>query len=171
MSLSDLASIGSLVSGIAVLISLVYLNLQTRQSSKHSQALIQQGRAGRTSELLIRWAEFEWTDGMEACLRGSPDVNARDLRRFISLIRAFFVNYEDSFLQHEEGLLEGEAFANVEAAVRAAMVGPGHRAAWKVVRHFFGVEFQNYIDKIIAETKVASATSMVERWKAATVVG
>jgi hypothetical protein len=41
MSLSDLASIGSFVSGAAVLVSLVYLRLQIRQNTRHSQALIQ----------------------------------------------------------------------------------------------------------------------------------
>ena len=44
MSLSDLASIGSFVSGIAVLASLIYLSLQVSQNTKHSRALIQQGR-------------------------------------------------------------------------------------------------------------------------------
>jgi len=39
MTLSDLASIGSLVSRFAVLVSLIYLAQQTRQNSKHTRAL------------------------------------------------------------------------------------------------------------------------------------
>lgn len=78
------------------------------------------------------------------------------------------MNYENSVLQHDEGLLDGEAFINVEVAVRAAMVGPGHRAARAVVRHFLGAGFQKYMDNIIAQTTAASANSMAERWKAAT---
>ena len=168
MTLSDLASIGSLVSGVAVLISLVYLGLQMRQSARHSQALIQQGRASRTMEILTRWAEFDWSEGMEACVSGSPAVNPRDLRRFIGLMRAYFVNYEDSFLQHSLGLLEGAAFANVEAALRTTMTGPGHRAAWQVVRDAFDRAFQDYMDGIIAETTPAAPNAALERWKAAT---
>ena len=49
MSLPDLASIGSLVSGVAVLLSLVYLAQQTRQNSKHTMALIHQGRVEQTT--------------------------------------------------------------------------------------------------------------------------
>jgi hypothetical protein len=52
MNLSDLAAIGSLVSGIAVLVSLVYLAQQTRQNSKHTRALIQQGRAIQSADIL-----------------------------------------------------------------------------------------------------------------------
>ena len=37
MSLSDLAALGSFVSGFAVLASLIYLALQTRQNVKHKR--------------------------------------------------------------------------------------------------------------------------------------
>ena len=45
MSLADLASIGSFISGIVVLVSLVYLGLQVRQAKFHQQAAIRQGLA------------------------------------------------------------------------------------------------------------------------------
>ena len=167
MTLSDLASVGSLISSVAVLISLIYLGLQMRQNARHSQALIQQGRASRTVEILTRWAEFDWSDGMEACLSGSPDVNARDLRRFISLMRAYFVNYEDSFLQHRQGLLDDHAFGNVETALRLTMRGPGHRTAWTVVRELFDQPFQDYMDGIIGATTGAPAPPVLDRWRAA----
>ena len=37
MSLSDVAAIGSLVSGVAVLVSLVYLSLQVKQAERNQQ--------------------------------------------------------------------------------------------------------------------------------------
>ena len=49
MSLTDLASIGSLISSVAVLISLIYLALQVRQAEKNQQASIRQGRANATA--------------------------------------------------------------------------------------------------------------------------
>ena len=44
MSLSDLASIGSLVGGLAVVITLVFLSIQTRQTNKNQRSLMQQGQ-------------------------------------------------------------------------------------------------------------------------------
>ena len=67
MSLSDLASIGSLLSGIAVVISLAYLAFQIRQNTRHQRASMQQGRAARTVDLLLRTAE---PDMARAILRG-----------------------------------------------------------------------------------------------------
>src|SRR5579862_4809924 len=50
MTLADLASIGSLISGVAVLISLIYLALQVRQAEKNQRALMNQGTAARVSD-------------------------------------------------------------------------------------------------------------------------
>jgi hypothetical protein len=69
MSLSDLASLGSFVSGIAVLLSLVFLyfqfrqvNLQVKQTEKNQQALIRQNRATRSVDLNMRRAEGSLVD-------------------------------------------------------------------------------------------------------------
>ena len=168
MTLTDLAALGGFISGIAVPVSLIYLAIQTHQSIRQSRALIQQGRAQRTFELLIRWGEFDWTEGMLKCANGSPDVSATDVRRFVSLMRAFFVNYEDSFLQHREGLLPDTMFANVEAAFRSAMTNPGHRVAWQTVRRFFGSDFQVYVDRLIAEAPMNTGTTgLLAQWQAA----
>src|SRR6185369_7999739 len=92
MTLSDLASIGSLVSGVAVLVSLVYLSLQIRQNARHSKALIQQGRAARIADTALRLAELRESDGLDKCFEGSPDVSAKDLARFLYTCRAAFVS-------------------------------------------------------------------------------
>ena len=57
MSLSDLASVGSFVSGIAVLVSLIYLALQVRQAEKNQRALIHQGRVAQSTERFLRFAD------------------------------------------------------------------------------------------------------------------
>ena len=57
MSLSDLASIGSFVSGVAVVVTLALLLIQTRQTNRNQKALMQQGRSARTVELLMTLSE------------------------------------------------------------------------------------------------------------------
>src|SRR5262249_41349000 len=64
MSLPDLASLGSFVSGIAVLASLGFLFFQmrqmteqVRQSEKNQRAIIHQGRIAQSSDQLYRLAD------------------------------------------------------------------------------------------------------------------
>ena len=61
MSLSDLASLGSLVNGVAVLVSLAFLyfqvrqvNQQIRRAEKNQRATIAQVRTNRTAEIGLR---------------------------------------------------------------------------------------------------------------------
>jgi|SRR5579864_6012830 len=169
MTLSDLASITSIISGLAVLGSLIYLGLQMRQNAKHSRALIQQGRAARNSEFNLRLAEFDFSDGLEKCYAGDPDVSARDLRRYLFLTRANLLSFEDSFLQHAEGLMEGPAFEHFQRAVQFAMNGHGFRAAWKLMRPTFGSDFGVFMDKLASEAAGLNApmTNQLTAWRVA----
>ena len=71
MKLSDLASIGSLISSAAVLISLVYLALQIRQAERNQRALIHQGRASRMIALMAQIADPGIVDGYFLAIFGS----------------------------------------------------------------------------------------------------
>ena len=167
MSFSDLSSIGSFVSGIAVVVSLVYLSLQIRQNTKHSRALIQQGRANRIADSSLRLAELIDTEGMERCFDGSPDVSSGDLRRFLYMCRSAFVSVEDSWLQHREGLLDGLAFASFETSVKAGAGSMGLVAAWKMSRQMYEPAFRDYMDSIlcIAEGQGPMGPGRLEVWR------
>ena len=54
MTLTDLASWGSLLSSIAVLISLIFVGLQIRQANRNQRSAMQQGRSDRNVKLLSR---------------------------------------------------------------------------------------------------------------------
>ena len=167
MSLSDLASIGSFVSGFAVLVSLIYLSLQIRQNTRHSRALIQQGRAARICQTLSDMAELDWTDGMEACLAGEANVSPKDLRKFNFVARTYFVSAEDSFLQHQEGLMDHQVFDGFEGSMRAGLAGsPGFLKAWKISRMSYVPAFRDYIDKLAAEAKAGGMQSALTAWNA-----
>ena len=167
MSLSDLASVGSLVSGFAVLVSLIYLSVQIKQNTKHSRALIQQGRAARICQTLSDMAELDWTDGLDACFAGEPNVSARDLRKFNFVVRTYFVSAEDSFMQHQEGLMDHQAFEGFEGMMRAGLsASPGFRKAWKLSRTSYVPAFREYIDRLAVEARANNAPTSVAQWNA-----
>jgi len=168
MTLSDLASIGSFVSGIAVLVSLVYLSLQIRQNTKHSQALIQQGRAARISESALRLAELAESEGLERCFQGSAEVSNNDVRRFLFLCRSIFISAEDSFFQHRQGLLDRAAFDSFKSSLRSGMGSPGIATAWKMTREMYEPDFRDFMDRTMGDlTGEADVEARgLARWKA-----
>ena len=154
MSLSDLASLGSLVSGAAVLGSLIYLALQVRQTDRNQQASIRQGRTTRAVDLLLAQLEpgvaNAWRRGLEA-----PDeLTETELGQFLSLCRAQFHHVEDAFYQHEEGLLHDAAFATVLAGMRGLARFPGTRAAWALIRRTHTGPFADFMGDLVARARL-----------------
>lgn len=168
MSLSDLASLGSFVSGVAVLTSLIYLALQVRQTERNQQISIRHSRASRTVELHLALADpavaDAWLHGT-----GSPqEITKTELGQFINVCRALFFHFEDSFYQREEGLLNDNAFETVVAGARLITRTPGVRAAWKISRPNFGGRFLEFMDGVVARSAVEPRVDLsLEAWKAA----
>ena len=168
MSLSDLASLGSFVNGLAVLISLIYLALQVRQTKRNQQIAIRHTRASRIVELQLALADPAVTD---AWLHGSgspQELSQTELGQFINLCRALFFHFEDSFYQREEGLLNDDAFETVVAGARLSARSPGFRTAWKIARSNFGGRFGDFMDGVVAGAATEPPVDLsLETWKAA----
>jgi hypothetical protein len=168
MSLSDLASVGSFVSGVAILISLVYLALQVKQTERNQQISIRHSRASRIVELELALADPAVTD---AWLHGSgspQEITQTELSQFIHLCRSLLFHFEDSFYQREEGLLNDDAFETVVAGTRFLARNPGWRAAWTVARPNFGGRFRDFMDGVVAGSAVEPPAELsLEAWKVA----
>jgi hypothetical protein len=161
MSLADLAALGSFVSGVAVLVSLGFLYYQLRQISeqvkqaeKHQRAAIGQGRVNRMVELSLRTVETEFGVAMANVLTNSKDVTAHELFQFLHYSRALFLNAEDTYYQHQSGLLEDEQFAGFINALKYSLSAPAIRLMWQGVRRAYGPKFVEFVDQLIKETQL-----------------
>jgi hypothetical protein len=161
MSLSDLASLGSFVSGVAVLASLVFLyfqirqvNRQVRQAERNQQASIRHSRVSRAVDIQLATADPGLS---EVWLRGAfnPDeITRAELMQFHALCRARFLHAEDAFYQHEEGLLNESAFATMNAGVRSMAGLPGVRVAWEHIRHNHAGPFRDFMDAVVVRARL-----------------
>ncbi len=168
MSLSDLASLGSFISGFAVLTSLVYLALQIRQAERNQQISIRHSRVSRTVELHLALADpavaGAWLHGTVS----PEEITKTELSQFINVCRALFFHFEDSYYQREEGLLNDAAFETVVAGARLITRTPGVRAAWKIARPNFAGRFLAFMDEVVARSAVEPRADLsLEAWKAA----
>ena len=157
-ALSDIASIGSLVSGVAVLISLVYLALQIRQAERNQRAIIQQARASRTADVLIGIAQPGIIESYYKVADGDEDVSLIDIRRFGSLFRASLYGFEDAYFQHKNRLLDDNAFASTVGSIRFVLRRPGVRANWKLQRAMHDKGFAALMDGLLQEVPVGDFT-------------
>jgi hypothetical protein len=171
MSLSDLASLGSFVSGFSVLVSLIFLYFQLRQvtvqvklAEKSQQALIRQNRATRVVDINLRWAEPSLVDAMTKGQGGQDDLTVRELAQFRTNCMAMFFNIEDSYYQHKDGLLTDAAFASFVLAIRTLFSSIGMQVMWERARASFQSEFVEFINGIVAQATVAPTVDVLAQW-------
>ena len=174
MTLSDLASLGSFASGIAVLASLIFLYFQmrqmteqVRQAEKNQRAVIQQARTTRNADFNITIAASPELTEASLKVYAGEDLNMPEWFRFNVLQGAYYQHAEDSFYQHKHGLLPDDAYRGFENTLRVVVARPGARLAWKIVRPRFHDDFAEYMDQLIATTPVTEfwVPNVVERWK------
>ena len=150
MSRSDLASLGSFASGVAVLISLVYLALQVRQAERNQKALVQQEHAGRVVDMVLRMA----TPEMGALyVKGAlgEDLTLEEFYRFRQMSRATITSYAETFYQHRDRLLADAPFQSARGLVTAGLAYPGRRALWRMDRERFESTFRAHVDAMISD--------------------
>jgi hypothetical protein len=166
MSLTDLASIGSFVSGVAVVISLIYLSIQIRQNTAHERAAMQQGRSARTVDLLLKTAE---ADMAEAVMRGrmaDPDLSAPELEKFLRATTAIFISFEDGYVLRQSGMLDPSTIAGDDAALKNHILPwPGYRIAWEMLKAGMQPQFRDYVDALAANVPLIASSDRLVRWK------
>jgi len=154
MSLSEIASIATATSGLAVTVSLIYLAIQTRQNVRHTTALIQQGTAARTTNILLGRMNAEavaiWIEGNG----GTPTPELVREHQFHNQCGIAMIAMEDYFSQHELGLLSAEHFSRGSETFRNRLKEPGLRAYWMKERDMLAKAapgYCAYIDSLCTE--------------------
>ncbi len=174
MSLTDLASVGSFISGVGVLVSLIFLYFQLRQvtaqvkqAERIQQAAVQLQRTDLIADISMREAEPTLAAAIDAGRTGSETMSRTEVLQFQNYALARFAISEDTFYQHRNGLLSDDAFARFSKLFGGAFGFPGVRVIWKRVRGAYGDEFVAFGDALCAHAKVSTADlDVLAHWKA-----
>jgi hypothetical protein len=154
MTLADLSSLGSFVSGVAVLASLVFVGYQLRQNTQAVRAAASQAHSANYHSLVSPLSENAglasiWLRG----LSHYEDLSNEDRARFIMYTSGAFRFFESSRVQWRHGQLDNEHWQNVEANVRDFASQPGIGRFWRVRKHWHSTEFQNWFGSLSAKAE------------------
>jgi hypothetical protein len=153
MSLSDLSSIGSLISGVGVMISLIYLSIQTRQSSRNQQATIHHDRVARIQEFTASIASNR--ESMDCWIRGNAGDDTLDSNqacRYGMLVFADMLLFQEYFHQRQEGMLNAARYSTSLRLLRSQCPELGFRAAWQTMAPLFEPRFAAAVNQLMQET-------------------
>lgn len=159
MNLNDLAAIATVVSGTAVVISLIYLALQVRQNTLHTRALIHQGRIARVVSHHIELAEPHLAESWITAAGGTTSHEDLMRRQFWLLAISYEFSWEDTFVQHQLGLFGDEQFADFRARLVDILAHKGLRAFFSTRPETPGGKsaFQRFMADVIRDADARDA--------------
>ena len=164
MTLADLSNLGSLFSALAVAGSLIYLGLQTHQAAKHTRALIAQGRATRAVDWSMRAADPDISAALIMSNGGTPTPEAVKQAQASAMFMAMFISADESFNQHQVGLLDDNQFGSSRDSYAVFLSQRGYRQAWgqwKTSHPDSNPKFIQFMDGLAAKpTAVLSGTPL-----------
>jgi hypothetical protein len=165
MSLSDLSSLGSFISGVAVLVSLIYLALQVRQAEKNQRAIVQQERVSRSSDQLFRLADPLLTRAWMKGLKSVEDLTDEEAFQFTLVTTAMLRSVEDAYFQHKLGLLDPASFNNQVTPLRGVLTTASGVALWKSLRRNYDESFATFIDALIPPQLGVGQLGIIAAWR------
>jgi hypothetical protein len=151
MSLEQLGLIADIVSAIAIVITLVYLALQIKDSARSSRS------AAVTDATTAMQAFYQELGSNPATSKlfleavTNPDaLSQQDQFQFLMLMHSCFLGFQRSFFLAREGTLDVALRDSIGTAMHAVNRMPGMHLYWRQRKAYFQPEFVEWVEGLLA---------------------
>ncbi len=158
MSLEALANFGEFVSGIAVVISLIYLAMQVRANSEHlkeNTASIQGASEIASNDFAkdIYLSRIQNPQAIEVQLKGDKGdtLSSVEAIQYHMIQATAFDGHQTFFVQHQRGLTGDEIWNYWVRYFEQYVQVPGVRAWWEDSKGIYDPGFRRYIDELCSK--------------------
>jgi hypothetical protein len=156
MTIQDLGAIGDLVGGVAVVVTLLYLAIQIKQSTKINASLIRQNFYDATQQQILHAVESPGFN--ELINRGwttDESLTGTERTQIWRHMQGVLIGYQGAFEQYKSGALPKEDWALARVILRSfwLMDGRAKSDAWEQMSHggFFNQDFLDEVEGLKEE--------------------
>jgi hypothetical protein len=171
VSLSDLASLGSFVSGVAVLTSLVFLYFQIRQvreqlaqTERNQRTVINESYASRAAEGLRWLADDANTKLMTRVTQGEQSFTAQEVQRLGIIIRSSVLNALTATQHYEAGLMDRVSYDLVLLSFKSHLAQPVYRVIWAEQAAITPPSFSRLVEEWMPGIPIAAPSDLAARF-------
>ena len=143
-----LGNYGEFVGAIAIVVTLAYLAIQVRQSSRMMRASIRQARSDSAVHLYSLGATSVIAELRDRESRGDALTELEEERMFLWNI-CIWRQQQTNFFQAQDRLLDVQTLDEQSNIVRTLMQYPSSRRFWARQRNSFNSRFVTWIDAAI----------------------
>ena len=151
MDLENIALISEILASVAVVITLVYLAKQVKQSTRVNRAASRHSLSEFALELTKFRAEHSdrWAKVMQEKDLSSGDIEFRNWNHMMLLLHA-----ETYYHHYKLKLMPDNHWKNYAKFIIATLDSPGFEDYWNEVGFAFSEDFSEWMNKIFSESKV-----------------
>lgn len=147
MNWEAMGAIGEVVGAVGVIVSLLYLALQIRQSSNVTRSATRQAISTTQIELVMRIAE---NPDLRATIGrwyedGSTPMQDDDICDFM-LRRAMLRAYENQYHQFKYGTFDADMWNTYSDGIKSTLLSAKGRAWWEMNRSQYSSDFVSFVE-------------------------
>lgn len=167
MTLAEISDISQTIAAIAVVVSLVYLAIQTRQAARNAKAAIHEDRVSTILGHIEQMITSDFYPVWSKVSRAEPGIPDSDIERYQLFASGVIMVWEERFRQKRDGMLDDDRWATSERTIALFTASPGFRAVVAGMRPRFDPDFGEMIDKHVAQGRAAPGGLRAAAWRAA----
>jgi len=134
MSIQDWGAVGEMVGAIGVIITLLYLATQIRQSTRQMRS---EGHQGITDSYSITLGQLLADDALfETIVRGCQNwesITAFQQSQCHIFFHQHLMHFRVAFQLHDKGAIDDDVYRSIEDMHIRFMANPGNRVWWEMV--------------------------------------
>ena len=161
MNMTDVATWGQLTSSAAVLVTLVYLSIQTRQTAR---LMLSESRQSMIdTDMVIVGQQIGWPTLFTA-LYGEDEITSEDKARLWTFLLGCLRTREHQWIQYRNGVLDEHTWAAYHKPLIFLLGTERTRAWWRTMgRNYVSPGFAETVDALI---EGPPNTDMYQLWLA-----
>lgn len=149
MTLAEWGALGELIGGVAIIVSLIYVGVQVKDSAKATRsAAANDASVSMQSWYLQLGSNRQASDLWLNAMRSPEPLSPHDEFQFLMSMHAVFLGFQNSYLLTREGTLDPEIREALTFAIIAVKDLPGMDRYWTQRRGFLHGGFANYVDEL-----------------------
>ena len=150
MTLEQLAWLSSVVSAVALVISVIYVSIQIRHNTRAVLAAAYQQVVNSFAQISFDIAKDKsLADLYLRAGQGFSSLGDVERTQYSLMLLSFMRRAENVFFQTEIHMLQNEHWFGIRDSVKAILGPPGARDCWNEIKNRLNPKFRDFIDTLI----------------------
>jgi hypothetical protein len=160
MNWTKLSAVGEILSSVAILITLVYLGIQTQQNADSIMANTRQEILATELDFLIEISNFPEFEA----IRYKQTLTTEERARLGFMLITFTRMRENNWLQYQNGVLDEKTWQSYRSSIGAMLGNPNARKFWQnyaIAYEAFDPQFTAHVSELLAILPIPDRSNLI----------